>query len=145
MTEKEKLLGAWLSQIADELNITDTMLDKAVSSYEAVGKWLSDGIPQDVKITPQGSMNLGTVIRPISDKDEYDVDLVCLLKNGSTLPLSYIKSVVGDRLKEHGTYQRMLEPEGKRCWTMFCLVLSLRIRLSRKARIMGAGKPQRMP
>ena len=38
MTEKEKLLGAWLSQIADELNITDTMLDKAVSSYEAVGK-----------------------------------------------------------------------------------------------------------
>ena len=118
MTEKEKLLGAWLSQIADELNITDTMLDKAVSSYEAVGKWLSDGIPQDVKITPQGSMNLGTVIRPISDKDEYDVDLVCLLKNGSTLPLSYIKSVVGDRLKEHGTYQRMLEPEGKRCWTM---------------------------
>ena len=114
MTEKEKQLGAWLNQIADELNITDTMLDKAVSSYEAVGKWLSDGIPQDVKITPQGSMNLGTVIRPISDEDEYDVDLVCLLKNGSALPPSYIKSVVGDRLKEHGTYRRMLEPEGKR-------------------------------
>ena len=32
MTEKEKQLGTWLSQIADELNITPTMLDKAVKS-----------------------------------------------------------------------------------------------------------------
>ena len=70
MTEKEKQLNAWLNQIADELNITDTMLDRAISSYEAVGKWLSEGIALDVKIEPQGSMNLGTVIRPISDKDE---------------------------------------------------------------------------
>lgn len=118
MTEKEKQLGTWLSQIADELNITPTMLDKAVKSYTAVGTWLSDGIPYDVKITPQGSMNLGTVVRPITEKDEYDVDLVCLLKNGSTLPLSRIKSLVGDRLKAHGTYRQMLEEEGKRCWTM---------------------------
>ena len=90
MTEKEKQLNAWLNQIADELNITDTMLDRAISSYEAVGKWLSEGIALDVKIEPQGSMNLGTVIRPISDKDEYDIDLVCLLKNGSTLPFHRI-------------------------------------------------------
>ena len=94
MTEKEKQLGIWLSQIADEINITDTMLKKAIDSYEAVGKWLADGIPFDVKIEPQGSMNLGTVTRPISDRDEYDVDLVCLLKNGSTLPLSVISPVI---------------------------------------------------
>lgn len=118
MTEQEKQLGIWLSQIADELNITESMLNKAVDSYEAVGKWLSDGIALDVSIEPQGSVSLGTVIRPISDKDEYDIDLVCLLKNGRRLPLYYIKSLVGDRLKAHGTYQRMLEPEGKRCWTM---------------------------
>lgn len=120
MNEKEKQLGVWLSKIADELNITPTMLDKAVSSYTGVGTWLSDGIIYDVKIMPQGSMNLGTVVRPISEKDEYDVDLVCLLKSGTTLPLSRIKNVVGDRLKEHGTctYRQMLDKEGKRCWTM---------------------------
>lgn len=118
MIEKEKQLGIWLSLIADELNITPTMLDKAIKSYTAVGTWLSDGIPYDVKISPQGSMNLGTVVRPISEKDEYDVDLVCLLKNGSTLPLSRIKSLVGERLKAHATYRHMLEKEGKRCWTM---------------------------
>lgn len=118
MTEKEIQLGFWLSQIADELNITTTMLDKAINSYTAVGKWLSDGILYDVKIMPQGSMNLGTVVRPISEKDEYDVDLVCLLKNGGSLPLDRIKNLVGDRLKAHGTYLQMLEREGKRCWTM---------------------------
>lgn len=118
MTEKEKQLGVWLSQIADELNITETMLNRAVSSYEAVGKWLSDGITLDVKIEAQGSMGLGTVTRPISDADEYDVDLVCLLKNGGNLPPAQIKRIVGDRLKAHGTYRNMLEREGKRCWTM---------------------------
>ena len=118
MTDKEKQLGIILSQIADELNIAPTMLEKAIKSYTSVGTWLSDGIPYDVKIMPQGSMNLGTVIRPISEKDEYDIDLVCLLKNGSTLPLSRIKSLVGDRLKAHGTYKQVLEEEGKRCWTI---------------------------
>lgn len=118
MTEKEKQLSIWLSQIADELNITPTMLDKAVKSYTAVGTWLSDGIPYNVKITPQGSMNLGTVVRPITEKDEYDVDLVCLLKNGGMLPLGRVKGLVGDRLKAHGTYKQMLQEEGKRCWTM---------------------------
>ena len=38
MTEKEKQLGTWLSQIADELNITPTMLDKAVKSYGLLAK-----------------------------------------------------------------------------------------------------------
>lgn len=118
MTEKEKQINIWLNQIADELNITPTMLDKAVKSYTAVGTWLSDGIPYDVKITPQGSMNLGTVVRPITEKDEYDVDLVCLLKNGGMLPLGRVKGLVGDRLKAHGTYKQMLQEEGKRCWTM---------------------------
>ena len=98
MTEKEKQLGTWLSQIADELNITPTMLDKAVKSYTAVGTWLSDGIPYDVKITPQGSMNLGTVVRPITEKDEYDVDLVCLLKNGSSPTSKYRKENICDKL-----------------------------------------------
>lgn len=71
MTEKEKQLSIWLSQIADELNITPTMLDKAVKSYTAVGTWLSDGIPYNVKITPQGSMNLGTPTEKSKPVNQY--------------------------------------------------------------------------
>ena len=42
MTDQEKILGMLLSRIADEINITSTMQDKAVSSYTAVGKWIGD-------------------------------------------------------------------------------------------------------
>lgn len=118
MTDKEKMLGDILSQIADELNITDEMYDRAVKSYETVGKWLADGIQYSVKIMPQGSMNLGTVVRPLDESDDYDMDLVCLLENGSNLPLKDIKSIVGNRLKENKLYRSKLEEEGKRCWTM---------------------------
>ena len=118
MTDQEKILGMLLSRIADEINITSTMQDKAVSSYTAVGKWIGDGLDYDVKIMPQGSMNLGTVIKPIDDRDDYDMDLVCLLKNGQYLSLKDIKNLVGDRLKENATYLQKLEKEGKRCWTM---------------------------
>lgn len=60
------------------------------------------------------------MIRPVSDKDEYDIDLVCLLKNAGTKSESEIKKIVGDRLREHKTYASMLKPEGKRCWTLCC-------------------------
>ena len=118
MTQQEQALGTFLSKIADELNISQTMQEKAVKSYNAVGQWLGAGITYDVKIMPQGSMNLGTVIRPIDDSDDYDMDLVCLLRNGQNLPLQEIKEIVGNRLKEHKVYARILEEEGKRCWTM---------------------------
>lgn len=118
MTDREELLGDILSRIADELNITDTMYEKAVSSYGAVGKWIGDGLEYSVRIMPQGSMNLGTVVRPLNDKDDYDIDLVCLLEDGKGLSAASVKGLVGDRLKENKTYAEKLDDEGKRCWTM---------------------------
>lgn len=118
LSEKENYLSQVLNHIADEINITEDMYDKAVTSYESVGKWLGEGLRYSVKIMPQGSMNLGTVIKPLDDSDDYDMDLVCLLENGSKLSLDYIKNIVGDRLKEHPIYRSKLEDEGKRCWTM---------------------------
>lgn len=118
MTDREELLGDILSRIAEELNISDTMFEKAVASYGAVGKWIGDGLDYSVRIMPQGSMNLGTVVRPLSDKDDYDIDLVCLLEDGKGLPARSVKNLVGDRLKEHKGYVDKLDDEGKRCWTM---------------------------
>lgn len=96
------------------------MLDKAITSYEAVGTWLGEGIKYDVKIFPQGSMNLGTTNKPITDEDDYDIDLVCLLENGNELKAKEIKNIVGNRLKEHKIYRDKIfeEGEGKRCWKM---------------------------
>ena len=109
----------YLLKIAENLDISPTMREKAERSYRAVGEWLGDcDVNSDVKIMPQGSFYLGTVIRPVSDADEYDIDLVCLLKNAGYKSEAEIKKIVGDRLREHKTYSSMLEPEGKRCWTL---------------------------
>lgn len=117
--DKKSYINKLYDYIVDEISISDTMLNKAISSYGAVGKWLGDCDPNlDVKIMPQGSINLGTVIKPISDEDDYDIDLVCLLKNGYKMKASEIKEIVGRRLKEHKTYREMLEDEGRRCWTL---------------------------
>lgn len=105
MTEKEKMLNNYLLRIASNLDISETMREKAETSYRAVGQWLGDcDDDSEVKIMPQGSFYLGTVIRPVSDADEYDIDLVCLLKNAKYKSEAEIKNIVGNRLKEHKTY-----------------------------------------
>ncbi|MBS5781615.1 MAG: hypothetical protein KID04_01895 [Clostridium sp.] len=108
MSRKETELGIILAKIADELNITDTMYDKAVQSYIAVGNWIGDGLDFTVEIMPQGSMNLGTTVRPINESDDYDIDLVCLLHEGWQLDARTIKELVGKRLKENAMYKKSL-------------------------------------
>ena len=85
MTDRERQLDLILRKIVAEISITPAMIERAVRSYEAVGKWIGEGIDYDTRISPQGSMNLGTTIKPISDKDDYDIDLVCLLEDGASL------------------------------------------------------------
>jgi len=120
MTSREQEYNKYLHQVAENLDISDTMRDKAINSYTAVGKWLGDcADDSSVKISPQGSFYLGTVIKPLTDEDEYDIDLVCLLKDKQEASEHEIKNLVGDRLKEHGQYVKMLDAaEGKRCWTL---------------------------
>ncbi len=120
MINREEEYNKCLRKIADNLDISDTMRDKAIDSYNAVGKWLGDcAEDSDLKIYPQGSFYLGTVIKPSTDKDEYDIDLVCLMKDKHSASEDEIKNTVGDRLKEHGKYSVMMDKEeGVRCWTL---------------------------
>lgn len=120
LSEKQRFLDLILEEIAKQISITDTMIGKAEASYEAVGKWLGDGLKYDLVVTPQGSMNLGTTIKPMSDEDDYDIDLVSIIKNGQCLTAKQIKTVIGDRLKENHLYAEKIaaEGEGKRCWKM---------------------------
>ncbi len=114
MNNKELQIDEILKNIAEEISITPSMAKQAISSYEAVGKWF-DGLPYDVIFAPQGSMNLGTTIKPVSDQNDYDIDAICLLKDGQSLLPESIKNIVGNRLKENKMYVEKLE-EGKRCW-----------------------------
>lgn len=114
----------FLESLSDVLDITETQLEQAKKSYKAVGAWLSRESSPISKynpiIYPQGSFRLGTVIKPIADEDNFDVDVVCLLEN---LPFGIsqkeLKQMVGDALKTNDDYKRMLrQTEGRRCWTL---------------------------
>ena len=116
--ELDKILVA----VVKSLDITRTQFENLSQSYNAVGKYLeSDPIfePYHPIVTPQGSLRLGTIIQPVNDGDDLDVDLVYRLLGKSTnWTQSDIKRLVGKRLKEHGIYREMLDKEGRRCWTL---------------------------
>ena len=115
--ESKQNIDAMYRKIAAEIEISDAQAEKAKESYEAVWNYLNNNIKQyDVRIFPQGSFMLGTVIKPISDKDEYDIDLVATIDNKFTSAKD-LKNIVGDVLKTSNRYSEKVE-EGKRCWTI---------------------------
>jgi len=123
MNEKDKELNEILEELANNLDITDTEDAAIRESYKAVGEYLakegSSLDKYDVEIFPQGSFNLGTIIRPIKEGDDLDIDLVCELKSKEPNWTQYdVKQRVGDRLKESKRYRELLDKEGRRCWTL---------------------------
>lgn len=124
MFENKYRYNEFLESLADVLDITTSQFEAAKSSYEAVGNWLSrEGSPisqYNPIIYPQGSFRLGTVVKPIADEDNFDVDVVCLLKDlPSEISQKDLKQMVGDTLKANADYKRMLrQEEGRRCWTL---------------------------
>ena len=115
--ENKQNIDKMYRKIAAEIEISEVQAEKAKESYEVVGKFLNNNIKQyDVKIFPQGSFRLGTVIKPISDKDEYDIDLVATIDNKFT-SAKELKNIVGNVLKASDRYSEKIE-EGKRCWTI---------------------------
>lgn len=121
--EETKQFNEIFEELSRNLDITATQYQTAVNSYQAVGKWLADEksllAPYLPDILPQGSFLLGTMIKPILDTDELDVDLVCRLSGKQASWTQFdLKHIVGDRLKESDTYKKMLDEEGRRCWTL---------------------------
>lgn len=109
---KRQLVG-FLELICQELELSDTQFQDAKQKYETVGKWLASGGTIKVygpRIIPQGSISLGTTVRPIG-RDEFDIDLVCkLVYAGAEENQAYIRNIVGDRLRENEIYSKMIEP-----------------------------------
>lgn len=107
-----------IDELTRSLDISKAMYDDAEKKYKAIAKWLagsSNYFLQDADIYSQGSIKLGTVVRPYK-YDEFDIDLVVNLPYCSKdMDSEYVHKIIGDRLKEHDTYKNMIEPL-KRGW-----------------------------
>lgn len=107
-TELDRLLEL----VAIQLQLTATQYQEAERSYRAVGEWLSAPgsrlHPFAPDIIPQGSMALGTTVKP-RKREEFDVDLVCRMELDRTLiGPTQVYRMVADRIREHATYRTML-------------------------------------
>lgn len=121
--EQKQQFSDILEELGKTLDISETQYEAAVKSYEAVGNWLakedSNLAPYSPEILPQGSFMLGTMVKPINEKDDLDIDLVCQIKGKNPeWTQEDLKHKVGDRIKDHDTYKQMLDDEGRRCWTL---------------------------
>jgi len=125
LTKEQKVqFNEILEELGRNLDISETQHNAVAKSYDAVGLHLAKHDSPigkyNPEILPQGSFMLGTMIQPIHEDDDLDVDLVCQLVGKQDSWTQYdLKKAVGDQLKAHGTYKQMLrEPEGRRCWTI---------------------------
>ena len=79
-------------EIATNIDISDDMFQSAVNEYQALGKWIDENTPAyRISIYPQGSFGLGTVVKPISNADDYDLDIVCQFEERYSLTAKQLK------------------------------------------------------
>src|SRR5689334_13427307 len=102
--KRSLILGA----IGESIDIPDSAYEKAEARYKDLGEWF--GRPEarchpfDPHIYPQGSFRLGTVIRPVDEDGEYDLDLGCRLRVGiskATHTQKQLKELVGKDLEAY--------------------------------------------
>ncbi|TBX68726.1 nucleotidyltransferase [Flavobacterium silvisoli] len=122
-TEEKKQFDEILETLGENLDISQTQFDAAVKSYQTVGQYLcnddSELASYQPEIRPQGSFILGTMIKPICEEDDLDIDLVCqLTKKKESWTQKDLKDIVGNELRKHKLYSDMLDKEGRRCWTL---------------------------
>jgi hypothetical protein len=110
-------LDALLNEICGALQISPTQYKNAEEKYQNVGKWLA--APESPiaalkpEIYPQGSMALQTTVRPWTDEDSYDLDLVLRVEPTSDDPMTLYR-LVSRRLQDSERYRRILK-EKRRC------------------------------
>lgn len=127
--EKGTQLSSILGYIGEELDIPEELYQEVRRKYMDLGDWLKEDhlehYQSDAEIYPQGSLRLGTAVRPVKEEDKYDVDLVYrrdIQKESTTQ--EELKRDLEEQLKHYlryladgGSEVPKLVP-GRRCWTL---------------------------
>ena len=114
---KKENLNKLFGKIAASIDIGEGFFDKAESEYTRLGVWIDAETPNyNILIYPQGSFALGTVVKPINDADDYDLDLVCQFAEHYSLTAKQLKvDVVKPLLVRYSRTSKDIE-EKRRCW-----------------------------
>lgn len=115
-----------ITEIVEKIDIPESSYDKALNRAKDIESWVtgsSNSARFDPKIAVQGSFRLGTAIRPLTDTDEYDLDLSWLLRNGyekNQHSQADLKEMVGRDLESYRSARQIETPkeEKNRCWRL---------------------------
>ncbi len=100
-----------LERLCIKLQITPTQFTTARDNYEAVGGWLGqDDSPIAIyspHIYPQGSLRLGTTVKPLG-QEEFDLDAVCQLDIAESVDPGTVFEMIWDRMYANKRYRDMI-------------------------------------
>lgn len=117
MAYNKEQLNNLYEGVIKTIEISDKMFEEAEKAYKDLGAWINKQTPTyKVNIYSQGSFALGTVIKPISDSEDYDLDLVCEFERQYGLTAEELKcDVVKPLLLKYKKIKGDIENK-KRCW-----------------------------
>lgn len=119
-------IGWLLANVAEVVDLPPDMYAAAEEQYRLVGQFLADQSGgQGWDVYPQGSVRLGTVVRPFTGDEGFDLDMVCRrnIEKTSTTQAK-LKEEVGDVLAEYLGANRDVPgvpyscTPSRRCWTL---------------------------
>jgi Second Messenger Oligonucleotide or Dinucleotide Synthetase domain len=116
--EPQSQIDDLLWRVCDEFQISPTRYQQAVDRYGAVCQWLeaqgSTVASFKPSMYPQGSMRIGTTVKPIG-REEHDLDFVCEFRVPASVfesPLQLLK-LIESRLRQHKLYAPILEVKNR--------------------------------
>lgn len=126
MTKVDQFARDVLKKVAESIEIRDGHYQSATERYRSLGEWFhreESAVANDgPEVYPQGSFRLGLVIRPLNRDGEYDLDLVCELRDVHKADGSQeqLKGRVGKEVIAYAAAQKadVKVDEGRRCWTL---------------------------
>ena len=113
-----------LNDYLEDIDVSDSMYELATKRYESLAEFIqkSELKQYEPDIFLQGSIKLGTMIKPLTDDGSYDIDIVCKLNHLSCHDISQsdLKECVGKVLQAYNNEKPFKNPikNGKRCWTL---------------------------
>jgi len=121
-----KQAETYLEELAKALEIPPSRYEQAEKSYQSLGDWLHRDDSSVGSYTPdvfvQGSFRLGTVIKPQSEDEEYDIDCSCTLidLDKSMLSQAGLKELLGEEIKLYRKSKGIAKNvhESRRCWRL---------------------------
>lgn len=103
-----------LIKICEKLNLPESLYEKLEQRYKSISEFLmSRSEFSNVKIYPQGSVAIGTTVKPIG-QNEYDLDFVYEKEDIDSSELFNLFNSIKNLLKSNGNYSNLVE-EKKRC------------------------------